>query len=83
MTNAEILKNALRTIHFRSDFNIGGEWEDALDGLIAELDHYRKALERITLTEPIGEVAYRIAREALNPTGDKLSPSEETPKGDK
>jgi hypothetical protein len=44
---------------------------------------YQNALERITLTEPIGEVAYRIAREALNPAGDKLSPSEETPKGDK
>jgi hypothetical protein len=37
-----------------------------------ELTRYRNALERITLTEPIGEVAYRIAREALNPTGDEL-----------
>jgi hypothetical protein len=83
MTNAEVLKNALQTIHFRSDFNIGGEWEDALDGLIAELDHYREALGRITLTEPIGEAAYRIARGALNPAGDKLSPTEETQKGDK
>jgi hypothetical protein len=30
-----------------------------------------------------GRSRSRIAREALNPSGDKLSPSEETPKGDK
>jgi hypothetical protein len=38
-----------------------------------ELTRYRNALERITLTEPIGEVAYRIAREALNPISSSLS----------
>jgi hypothetical protein len=42
MTNAEILKSALRQIHFRSDFNIGGEWEEALDGLIAELEQAKR-----------------------------------------
>jgi hypothetical protein len=40
-----------------------------------ELTRYRNALERITLTEPIGEIAYLIARETLNPAGDELSPS--------
>lgn len=42
MTNAEILKEALRTIHFRSDFDTGGKWEEALDGLIAELEQAKR-----------------------------------------
>lgn len=39
---------------------------DAWNDMKKERDHFRESLERITLAEPIGEVAYRIAREALN-----------------
>ena len=42
MTNAETLKDALRQIHFRSDFNIGGVWDEALDGLIAEIEQAKR-----------------------------------------
>jgi hypothetical protein len=49
------------------------EFETKEERIEKERDRYRDALERITLTEPIGEVAYRIAREALNPTGSSPS----------
>jgi hypothetical protein len=51
--------------------------------LLSSANHRDSMIDLAGYAWVLSEVMDGTAREALNPTGDNLSPSEETPKGDK